>query len=221
MVAQSILKWEPLVLSELASQGVPLPSSLILAVIKVESNGHAGVVNPKSGASGLMQVMPNTLVDFNKRHQKAYTISDLRSESDAGAKKQIEVGIAVLAHYWKRAYKYLKGRLGDVPIDELGHIADLFYAAGPGATMKKLDKLSIPTWEAVKQAFPSWNALPHPTKIFSVPHQWNLDKIGSWLEGPLKKIGGGISKDPKAGFALGILVLMAAYYFMTLHDKRK
>lgn len=220
MVAQSISKWEPLVLSELASQGVPLPSSLILAVIKVESNGNAGVVNPKSGASGLMQVMPGTLTDFNQRHGKNYPLSVMRSSSDADAKKQIEVGVAVLAHYWKRAYKYLKERLGDVPIDELGHIADLFYAAGPGATMKKLDKLSIPTWEAVKQAFPSWNALPHPTKIFAIPHQWNLDKIGSWLEGPLKKIGGGIAKDPKAGFALGIIILMAAYYLMSKGKKK-
>lgn len=220
MVAKSVLKWEPLVLSELASQGVPLPSSLILAVIKVESNGKAGIVNPKSGASGLMQIMPGTLKDFNQRHGKNYPISTLRSSSESDARKQIEVGIAVLAHYWKRAYKYLKNRLGDVPADELGHIADLFYAAGPGATMKRLDKLAVPTWAAVQNAFPSWNALPHPTKIFSVPHQWNLDKIGSWLEGPLKKIGGEISKDPKAGFALGILVLMAAYYFMTKGKKK-
>lgn len=206
--------------AELTVQGVPLPPSLILAVIKVESNGKAGVVNPKSGASGLMQVMPTTLEDFNQRHGKSYPLSVLRSPSQENARKQIEVGVAVLAHYWKRAYKYLKKRIGDVPIDELGHIADLFYAAGPGASMKRLDKLSNPSWESVKEAFPSWNAIPHPQKVFSIPHQWNIDKIGSWLEGPLKKIGGGIAKNPKSGFAIGIFILMAAYYFMMKGKKR-
>lgn len=197
-------------IAELNSQGVPLPSSLILSVIKVESNGYPGLINPKSGASGLMQIMPTTLQDFNARHGKTYTMSDMQSESDSSARKQIEVGIAVLAHYWKRAYKYLKNRLKDVPVDELAHIADLFYAAGPGATMKRLDKLAVPTWEAVKAAFPEWNAIPHPTKIFATEHPWEIASIGTWLEGPLKKI----LKDPRTGFAVGILVLMLAYWLM-------
>lgn len=210
MVAKSVIRWEPLVISELNSQGVPLPASLILAVINVESRGKPGLVNPKSGASGLMQVMPTTLQDFNSRHGKTYAMSDMRSEDDSSARKQIEVGIAVLAHYWKRAYKYLTDRLENVPVDELAHIADLFYAAGPGATMKRLDKLATPTWEAVKAAFPNWNAIPHPTKIFKIDHPWNVSKIGQWLEGPLKKI----VKDPRVGFAAGILVLMLAYWLM-------
>ena len=218
MVAKSVLKWAPLVAEQLTAQGVPLPASLILAVINVESNGKAGIVNPKSGASGLMQVMPGTLTDYNQRHGKNYPLSAMRSPLESDAKKQIEVGIAVLAHYWKRAYKYLKSRLGEVPIDELGHIADLFYTAGPGATIKKLDKLSDPTWNAVQEAYPGWNALPHPKKIFAMPHQWDLDKLGKWLEGPLKKIG--VISDPKVGFALGIMILMAAYYFMTKGFKK-
>lgn len=210
---KAVLKWTPLVSAELAAQEVPLPTSLILSVIDVESNGHAGVVNPKSGASGLMQVMPGTLKDFNQRHGKNYPLASMRSSSEADARKQIEVGTAVLAHYWKRAYQYLKKRLGDVPVDELGHIADLFYAAGPGATMKRLDKLAVPTWAAVQNAFPNWNALPHPTKIFSTPHQWDLNKLGTWLEGPLSKIGK-LPADPKTGFALGVILLMAAYWLM-------
>lgn len=210
MVAKSVARWESAVIAELNTQGVPLPSSLILSVIKVESNGYPGLINPKSGASGLMQVMPTTLQDFNARHGKQYSMADMQSESDSSARKQIEVGIAVLAHYWKRAYKYLKSRLPDVPVDELAHIADLFYAAGPGATMKRLDKLATPTWEAVKAAFPDWNAIPHPTKIFSTEHPWDISSIGNWLEGPLKKI----IKNPKTGFALGILILMLAYWLM-------
>lgn len=197
-------------IAELNSQGVPLPSSLILSVIKVESNGYPGLMHPKSGASGLMQIMPATLQDFNARHGKTYTMSDMQSESDSAARKQIEVGISVLAHYWKRAYKYLKKRLENVPVDELAHIADLFYRAGPGATIKRLDKLAVPTWAAVKSAYPTWEAIPHPTKIFKTEYSWDLTKIGDWLEGPLKKI----VKDPRTGFALGIIVLMLAYWLM-------
>lgn len=210
MVTKAVLRWEPAVIAELNSQGVPLPSSLILSVIGVESNGYPGLINPKSGASGLMQVMPATLQDFNARHGKIYTMSDMQSESYSAARKQIEVGIAVLAHYWKRAYKYLKKRLENVPVDELAHIADLFYAAGPGATMKRLDKLAVPTWTAVRSAYPNWAAIPHPTKIFKTEYPWNLTEIGNWLEGPLKKI----VKDPRIGFALGIIVLMLAYWLM-------
>jgi hypothetical protein len=37
-----------------------------------------------------------------------------------------------------------------------------------------------------------------------------MDRISAWLEGPLKKI----VKDPRKGFALGILMLMLAYWLM-------
>ena len=89
MVAKSVLKWAPLVSEQLTAQGVPLPASLILAVINVESNGKAGIVNPKSGASGLMQVMPGTLTDYNQRHGKNYPLSAMRSPLESDAKKQI------------------------------------------------------------------------------------------------------------------------------------
>jgi soluble lytic murein transglycosylase-like protein len=210
VIPTSVSRWEPIVRAELGSQSVPLPHELILAVIKVESSGKPGLVNNKSGASGLMQIMPTTLQDFNSRHGTNYTMADMQSESDSAARKQIQVGIGVLAHYWKRAFKYLSNRLSDVPIDELAHIADLFYTAGPGATMKKLDKLSSPTWAAVQAAYPSWNALPHPRKVLKEPKPWDMDRISAWLEGPLKKI----VKDPRKGFALGILMLMLAYWLM-------
>lgn len=209
----TVKRWQSAVQAELASQGVPLPPGLILAVMKVESNGYPGLINPKSGASGLMQVMPGTLQDFNARHGRTYTMADLQGEGDSDARKQIEVGIGVLAHYWKRAYQYLSKRMEKVPIDELAHIADLFYTAGPGATIERLNKLSSPTWANVKERFPKWNALPHPDKVFKEPHPWNLSQIGDWVEGPIKKIGK-IAKDPRTGFAMGILVLMLAYWLM-------
>lgn len=209
-----------MIAAELATQKVPLPNELILDVIRVESGGQTGNVNPKSGASGLMQVMPGTLKDFNKRHGYSYTLDDMRSASEEAAKKQIRVGIAVLAHYWRQAYKYLTSRMATVPIDELAHVADLFYAAGPGATQKRLDKLPMPTWAAIQTAYPNWAAIPHPTKIFATPKPWNLSAIGSWLESAGSKIPAMV-QDPRTGFAMGVLLLMAAYWWLDKKGKPK
>jgi hypothetical protein len=215
MVKKSVVKWEPAVKAELLRQGVPLPAELILAVMWVESRGKAGLQNQKSGASGLMQVMPGTLLDFNKRHGKSYTIEDMRSSSDAAALKQIEVGIGVLSRYWKTAYRYLSKKMEDVPIDLLSRVADLFYAAGPGATQKRLNKLPSITWDAITSEFSNWAGLPHPKNVFEnvlegEPPPYDMDSIGQWLEGEIESI----TKDPKMGFALGILLLMAAYWLM-------
>lgn len=212
-MVNAVQRWEPVVRAELKAQAVPLPKELILAVMRVESQGSPGLVNPKSGASGLMQIMPITLKDFNQRHGKSYTMADMQSTKNEAAIKQIRVGIAVIAHYWKRAYQYLSKRFVNVPVDELAHISDLFYVAGPGNTIERLDQLSQPTWAAVKEKFPKWNALPHPTKVFKESHPWNVDRIGSWLEAPIQKIGK-VAKDPRTGFALGILLLMVAYHLM-------
>jgi soluble lytic murein transglycosylase-like protein len=211
VIGPKVTRWKSAVEAELAAANVPLPSQLILQLIYVESRGKPGLINEKSGASGLTQVMPATLHDFNKRHGKTYTMADLQGDSDTAARRQIEVGIAVLAQYWKSAYAYLKKRLSDVPIDELAHIADLFYVAGPGATRKRMDKLSSPSWKAIQTAYPNWNALPHPRNVFSEPISfWDLDAIGIWLEGAVSNV----IKDPKTGFALGIVVLMVAYWLM-------
>jgi len=220
MVKKKVEKWANAVSAELKRQGVPLPEELVLAVMYVESRGKAGLVNPNSGASGLMQVMPGTLLDFNQRHGRNYTIADLQGKSQAAAMKQIEVGIAVLAHYWKSAYKYLSKRLSDVPIDLLGRVADLFYVAGPGRTQKRLNKLSNISWDSIESQYSKWAAMPHPRKVYAdeYDHPFNLQVIDHWLKGPLQKgPAGPISepaKDPKMGFALGVLLLMAAYWAM-------
>lgn len=210
MVNAAVLKWAPAVRAELAAQGVPLPEQLILQLMHVESRGTVGLINKKSGASGLMQVMPGTLQDFNLRHGRSYTMSDLQGTSDTAARRQIEVGIGVLATYWRGAYQYLKKRMVDVPVDELAHIADLFYVAGAGATKHRLNKLSSPTWAAVQAAYPTWNALPHPRNVFSTPiAHWDLAGIETWLKGKVKQFG-----NPKTGFALGVIVLVIAYLAM-------
>lgn len=219
MVGKRTLRWAPVVAAELERQHVPLPEQLILQLIHVESRGKAGLVNQKSGASGLMQVMPGTLTDWNHRHGKAYSLADLQGTSAEDARRQIEVGIGVLSTYWRGAHQYLKKRLDTVPVDELAHIADLFYVAGGGATKKRLNKLDNPTWAAVQARYPTWNALPHPRNVFKTPiAHWDLPAIEAWLSGPIQKPGpvppGQSGRDPRAGFALGVMLLIAAYWLM-------
>lgn len=208
----NVARWRPIVQAELTGIKNPLPVDLILATIKIESAGQPGIVNPKSGASGLMQVMPGTLQTYNQNHPAApVSLSTLRSPS--GGPEQIKVGIWVLSQYWKNAYQYLEKRLPNVPVDELARISDLFYVAGPGATKARLDRLSSPSWASIQQRYPKWNALPHPRNVFQqlTNLQWPTEKISVWLG----TTGGIIDRPPVAGFAMGAVMIMLAWYFLS------
>lgn len=160
----STAAWEPVVISELMKQGLPFPASLPLAVIDVESNGVPGLVNPKSGASGLMQVMPSALDWYNKSHALKFTMDDMRSKQ--GGPAQIRVGTWLLGQFWRSAYGYLAKRLQTVPIDQLAKVADLMYAAGPARIRQLMEKIPTPTFEAFSAAYPKSDALPHPKRVF-------------------------------------------------------
>ena len=208
----NVLKWAPVIDAELARINSPLPRDLILAVIEVESRGKAGLINKKSGASGLMQVMPATLEDYNQRHPSdPVSLAELRSSSSAAAVKQIRVGLSVLSHYWRAAYDYLSGRWSHVPIDELARVADLFYVAGPGNTRIRLNKVN-PTWDEIKQRFPKWNALPHPTNVFSHLEGlvWPTQQISVWLNSSPSQL----TPTPKQGLFLSMLAILAAWWMM-------
>jgi hypothetical protein len=215
VVSKKASSWAPIVISELAKQSVPLPLSLILSLIDVESNGFPGLVNKKSGAAGLMQVMPFVVDDFNKAHKGAnYGPTDMRGKTDLDAKKQIRVGIWILSQFWKSANRYLSKRFSSVPVDELAKIADLFYVAGPGATRKRLDKLENPVFSNVEATFPKWNALPHPRRVFdrfqNSGEQFDLPAIQQWLSSGTPKI----EIEPEEGAAIGIAVIAIAWWFI-------
>jgi hypothetical protein len=209
----NVLKWAPVIDAELARVNSPFPRDLILAVIDVESRGKAGLLNPKSGASGLMQVMPGTLDDYNQRHPSdPVSLAELRSSSVPAAVKQIRVGLSVLSHYWRGAYHYLSDRWSHVPIDELARVADLFYVAGPGNTRDRLNMIDNPTWAAIQARFPKWNALPHPRNVFALLEglTWPTEQIAAWLDSPPSKF----DPSPKQGLFISMLAILAAWWMM-------
>jgi hypothetical protein len=210
---------QKMIAEEIDAGGYPFPQALIESLVKVESSFKPGIVNNKSGASGLTQVMPGTLEDFNKRHSLKVSLDELRADSIPAARKQIQVGLWVLGQFWKGAYKYLQPRLGTVPVDELVKIADLFYVAGPGATKKKLEKVSTPNYETLLAVYPTWNAHPHVRKVWDYTAQanpiWNLNAIDEWVsdgsggEPIVAGFGGHLG-----GFVLAALLVGAAWYFL-------
>jgi len=209
-------QWRNTVQAELNRQGIPLPVDLILDLMWTESRGKPGTKNAKSGASGLLQVMPNTLKWYNDQHTEKIPLSALRSP-DHGP-DQIRVGIWVLAQFWRGAYNYLKGRLETIPTEQLARIADLFYVAGPGATKKKLDQIDPPFFEAVAARYPKWNALPHPRNVFGRLDKknvfWDLDGISNWLHGKVTK-----EKITKGISILALAAVLVIYWYFIREKK--
>lgn len=201
--------WYEIVASELARSGVPLPVDLILGVIDVESGGTVGSVHPGSRAAGLMQVLPGTLAEYNKHHTIKIPYDVLTQKNLSAGAQQIRVGLWVLATYWKSAYRYLRPKLGTLPIEQLAKIADLFYRAGPGATKKRLDKLSSPTFEALVSASPDWEPLRHVRRLFDrVDPQWDLGRISDWLDKAEP------TKQSSQGVLIAAIVFLLALYLL-------
>jgi soluble lytic murein transglycosylase-like protein len=200
-------KWRALVDDELSRSGYPLPPEHVLAVMDRESRGNVGAVNPKSGASGLMQVMPIALKDYNQHNTPKYKMADLREKTDQAARIQVRVGLWILARFVKGAYNYLKKRLRDVALDDLIRTADFFYAAGPGASRKKLDKVQRPTYDNVKATYPTWDRIAPAQRVWdwveSHGGHWDIPSIDRWLESNILVD----KKKTTSGAILGLLAL--------------
>jgi hypothetical protein len=215
-----------LVQNEIDRGGYPFPLSLIDAIIYVESRYDVGAKNTESGASGLMQVMASVVADYNKAHKTRVSMLDLRGKSPESAALQIRLGLWALAVFWRGAYSYLLKRLGVVSVEELVKIADMFYAAGPGATKKKLDQLEKPTSAAVAARWPEWAGLPHVANVWGLVDSdaktWDLEKIEAWLSKGGKNAPAipGFS-EPLGGFVLGAIALLVGWYFLKTRDQSK
>lgn len=213
-------KWSTLITAELGRAGYPLPPELVKAVMNRESRGNVGAVNPSSGASGLMQVMPVALRDYNQNNKVKYSMDDLRGKTQTAAKIQVRIGLWILARFWKGAFNYLRKRLGEVALDDLARIADMFYAAGPGNTKKKIDKIKRPTYDNIARRYPKWDRIIPAQKVWdyvaTAGGQWNLQAIDDWLEsGTLID-----KKKTYMGAAVGVLVIALALWYIQKGSKK-
>lgn len=187
MIPAKISRFSPIIESEIKRHNYPFPPELIMAVIWVESRGSIGAVNAISGASGLMQIMPVALADYNARSgQTKLSMETMRSKAETSAHDQIKVGMWLLAQFWRGAYRYLRKRV-EVTSNDLIRIADTFYAAGPGRMKELIDKVKIPTWQGILDRYPTSNALGHATKVWNIANQYGAhfspSKIFGWLSG--------------------------------------
>jgi len=217
---ESVARWKDVAQAELDKLGAPLPVEHVLAIMQRESGGKPGAVNPSSGASGLMQVMPIALTDYNQNHKVKYTMAQLRDKSAHGAAIQIRVGAWILARFVQSAYRYIKKRVGVVALDDLIRIADTFYAAGPGAARRRLDKI-MPTWANVRSAFPQWDRVGPAELVWNRSNEWgaswDLPRIDHWLEGNI------VVDQQKAarGALIGVLLILAAWWWFTKQRIKK
>lgn len=211
-------QWRTPTTTEIQRSGYPLPVDLVLAVMKRESSGRVGVRNPRSGASGLMQVMPIALTHYNNEHRIKYTMADLRSDTDEAALIQIRVGLWILAFFWRSAYRYLKSKLGQVPLDDLVKTADFFYAAGPGNARRKLDRVSRPTFQNVKARFPNWDRIAPAQLVWdrSKDAPWDMSRIENWIQGEQDQ------EDERTGMgaALGLALIAIAWWYFEKGQKK-
>lgn len=208
---QRVELWRTMVTQEIERQRLPFPADYLLAVIQRESNGKPGIVNPRSGASGLTQVMPIALKDYNQHHAEKYAMVQLRDPDQPRC--QIRVGLWVLKTFFRSAHRYLKKRLETIPLDDLVKITDTFYAAGPKNAKHRLNKLTKPTWVNVRARFPNWDRVTPAELVWqraTADVIWNLPKIEKWLKTKIEDE----RKHAIGGAAIAIFIIALAFAFM-------
>ena len=217
MIAPNVKKWLPIVELEIKRNSYPFVSALVLSVIQRESQGTAGAVNPKSGASGLMQVMPATLRDYNK-HNPPISLETLRSNSIEAGRQQIKVGLWVLGRFWRNAYKWIREIRETVPLDELAKFGDAFFAAGP-ARIKGMAK-NRRTWAQWSNEYPDSIITVRGNAIWQQTAEqkptWNLSAVDQWVEAGSEAI-----QKNKQGFAVDLIILAVASLALKYFQKGK
>lgn len=227
-----VFRYLPIINKEIFDNKYPFPAPLITALIWVESRGTIGAVNPKSGASGLMQVMPIALKDYNQRSgNPILSMTDMRSKSEDKAHDQIRVGMWLLGNFWIGAWRYLSKRLPKVSIPDLVKIADTFYVAGPNRMRKLLDKVAHPTFANALDKYPKSNALGHAIKVWTSANQagavFEENRINQWLGQPIEDTVTPIEIDettPDTGLmpldgAIWGLIMIGLFWYLVFETK--
>lgn len=182
----SVIRWGDLARSEVERGGYPFPPEYPLSVCLVESRGYPGLVNPKSGASGLMQVMPITLKGYNRNNSPDIPLSHLRSKDHATA--QMRVGLWVMGRYLKKGYAWISETNPNPPLSDLIKISDLMYVAGPNKIIRKFKAVSSRTYDNLVAHDPDWQPFDHPNKVWKWAAEknnptWDMPAIDSWVSG--------------------------------------
>lgn len=229
------LRWQNIVSDEIGRGSYPFPSEYPLAVILVESSGKPGVVNPTSGASGIMQIMPNTLAGYNQHNSPNISLDVLRTKAAWAVPQQIRVGLWVMGRYLKRGYDWLSDTNPDPPLSDLIRISDLMYVAGPARVRNKFSNLTDRSFASLVEAFPNWQPFAHPRKVWMWTAEknspsWDMRAINDWVGSNTDPV---IPVDPPppvpppappaiaSSFGMiGALLLFAfaSFYFSREHD---
>lgn len=213
---RSVERWRSLVGSEIERGKYPFPVELILGLMTIESRGKVGVVNPNSKASGLLQVMPIALKDFNQDTGSNLSMATMRGTSPDDAREQIRVGLHVLGKAWRVAYREIAKRTDEqIPVSDLARIADLWYAAGGVFGRKALTRASRPTFDAIAISSPG-KAVAHAQGVWMYASRagasWDFDDIDRYLGERGKKIKP--KKKPFDGLIAGLLLMAIAWKFL-------
>jgi len=216
-----VLQWETLTRAEIVRVGYPFPVEYPLSVCLVESGGTVGQVNPNSGASGLMQVMPGTLEGYNKNNHPKIDLWKMRSRDPLYAPEQMRVGLWVMGVYLKKGYQWIAKYNKNPALSDLIKISDLMYVAGPGLVNKKFGHLENRTFDAMVQYDPDWQPFKHPRRVWTWTMeknnaQWDTEAIDKWIAGetdppplPPPDIAG-----MNNGLIVGLLILaVTSWYF--------
>ena len=191
-----------------------------MSLIQNESGGVPGAQSGK-GDFGLMQVREITLRDYNQRMGGNYTLSQLTGKTAQDIQVQIRVGTNTLGYFWRVAYKDLTPKLGNLSLEQIVKLSDLYYATGGPGARKLIRRVNPPTFENLATAYPKWTAIKHARKIWNWTEEqqptWNMDAINEWMNGGNEEVeveAPLIAKTGKNGFLLALCGLALASYSM-------
>lgn len=237
MLGARIEKWRPLVQSVIDSGSYPFPADFILSIIQYESAGKVGDVNEQSGASGLMQVMPDTLKWFNDDTGNQIPLSALKGASDQDARAQILTGTWVLGRFWKGAANWLRqvnGPQSNIPLEDIARFGSAYYVAGGGRVREMAPNVRPMTWSVWEKRYPKKNITLYANRIWdkakTLNPDWNLPAIDRWINTKppkpvvppvpaLPPVPGTVPtpifpKDATSGMVIGLLILALGYWWM-------
>jgi hypothetical protein len=161
----AVVRWRDIVSEELASAKAPMPTNLVLALIQQESGGQPGLVagvgaGDGSHAAGLMKCIEAVRVDYNRLTGGGVSQADLRGADVESARKQVRVGVWLLARKWGQVRAYLDANGGPTDTRNVALLADNAYAMGWGSLKRQLVNLEAAgrplTEDALVAHNPEW-----------------------------------------------------------------